>query len=78
MTIGQRIRDLRAAKHWSLFELSQKSGVREQTLRSWEDDRRRSPDAFMLAKVAAALETTTDFLITGVHSEAHETLKAAS
>lgn len=65
MTIGCRIKELRDKKEWSLFDLSQAAGVREQTIRTWEDNRRRKCDPYLLARIADALDTTTDYLITG-------------
>ena len=65
-TLGMRIKALREAKGWDIFTLSLNAEVREQTLRTWEEGRRVPNDIHMLARVAAALGTTTDYLITGV------------
>ena len=64
-TLGKRIQDLRKKKDLSLFQLSHKCGMREQTLRYWENDERNPSNVGSLALVAQTLGTTTDYLITG-------------
>ena len=70
MSVGQRIRAKREELGLDLFGLSQRAGIREQTLRTWEDGRRSPSDLEMLARVADALETSLDWLATGVEPAA--------
>ena len=63
MNIGERIKGLREERGWTPFDLSLKSGVREQTIRAWEAGRRLPSDLLMLAAVATALDTTVDGLM---------------
>lgn len=66
-TIGQRIKHCREQKHMKLEDLSYASRVREGDLRAYEN-RGRTPSAMTLAKIAAALCVSTDFLICGSNS----------
>jgi len=64
-TIGERLRAAREARGLSPFELSLAASIPEQNIRLWE--RGRCPrDPAKLADIAEALDTTTDYLITGV------------
>jgi transcriptional regulator with XRE-family HTH domain len=60
--IGERIRELREARGLSLFELSLASGIREQTIRSWEAGR-RIPSAEFIVAVSKALDSTPNDLL---------------
>jgi transcriptional regulator with XRE-family HTH domain len=62
-TIGARLKRLREAKEWSLSQLAERS----ETSRGWiwqiEADKTRRPSADKLVKLAAALNTTPDYLM---------------
>lgn len=66
-SIGQRIKHRREQQQMKLEDLSYASHVREGDLRAYEN-RGRTPSAMTLAKIAAALSVSTDFLIYGSNS----------
>lgn len=72
-TIGERIKGLRDERGMSLFDLSIAARIPEQNIRRWEKGSTISDPAHV-ADLAKALNTTTDFLITGKSPK----LKAAS
>lgn len=65
LSTGDRIRMLRVAKGWSVFDLAHRAGMRENTLRFWEKDERQPSDMVRLKAVANLLGVTPGFLIDG-------------
>ena len=61
---GVRVKTLRKQKRWSQKELAAKLEIRFQQLNKYESGL-NSPPAEMLVKLADALETSVDFLLTG-------------
>lgn len=59
---GQRLRDLRIQRGHTLESLSELIGVNGQQIWRWEA-RRNEPLSHMIAALARALETTTDYLL---------------
>lgn len=62
-TVGQRIEALRLDRGWTHFDLSMRSGVREQNIRLWEKG--RSPSIDGLAAIARAFGVSIDQLVHG-------------
>lgn len=62
--LGTRIKALRKAKHWSQKELGAALGIRFQQLNKYESGL-NTPPIDMLVKLADALGTTVDYLLTG-------------
>ena len=66
MTLGEKIRKLRAAKGWSSGELAQNSGVSRAYLWQLETDGKKSPSIQILERLAKALGVPlTEFLEKG-------------
>ena len=63
MDIGDRIRQLREEKGMTLEELGNKVGVGKSTVRKWEIGMIENMRRDKIAKVAAALDVTPDYLI---------------
>lgn len=61
----ERIAALCKAKGWTIQTLERLSGLSNGSIGSW---RRSVPRADALMRVAAALGTSTDYLLTGVYS----------
>ena len=66
--LGARIKTLRKDKHWSQKELAGQLGARYQLLNKYESGL-TTPPAEMLVKLADALATTVDYLLTGNPAE---------
>ena len=64
MSIGTAVRKLREARGWSQGQLEMHSGVRQTQLGRIERDVHRDISARNLAKIAEALEISTDYLMT--------------
>lgn len=62
--MGLRIRALRRAKDWKQSELAEKCECSQQTIANIERGR-REPSIGLAFKIATALETTIDYLLTG-------------
>jgi transcriptional regulator with XRE-family HTH domain len=62
--LGARIKALRKAKHWSQKELAALLEIRFQQLNKYESGL-NTPPVEMLVKLADALATTVDYLLTG-------------
>lgn len=63
-TLGERIARLRRAKGWNQRELAERAGTKGTQISKFERGT-YSPRLETLAKLAEALESTTDFLLTG-------------
>lgn len=66
--LGGRIKELRKQKRWSQKELAAKVSIRFQQLNKYESGL-NAPPLEMLAQLADALGTTTDFLLSGQVTE---------
>lgn len=67
-TIGTRIEELMKKENLSQKDLSAMAGVTESALSRYLNDE-RLPKADILANIATALNTTTDYLINGKSEE---------
>ncbi len=67
-TFGVRLKNLRKQKRWAQKEVAAKVGIRFQQLNKYESGL-NLPPAEMLIKLADALATTVDFLLTGNPAE---------
>lgn len=65
---GARLKELRKRKRWSQKELAAKVDIRFQQLNKYESGL-NIPPAEMLIKLADALATTVDYLLTGNPAE---------
>lgn len=63
MDIGDKIRQLREEKGMTLEDLGNKVGVGKSTVRKWETGMIENMRRDKIAKVAAALDVTPDYLI---------------
>ena len=61
---GDRIRQLRLRKDWSQEDLAKRTGTSRGQIGKYERED-SEPKLGLLSRIAEALETTTDFLITG-------------
>ncbi len=64
MSIGERIKELRAAKKLTQTELAKKVGLTYIQVGRYETQKSK-PSSEVLQKLANALDTTTDFLMQG-------------
>lgn len=62
--LGERISRLRRKRDWSQRELARRTGTRGSQISKYERGD-YEPRLEVLSRIAEALETTTDFLITG-------------
>lgn len=65
MSMGKRIQALRKEKKMSQMTLAKKAGVSQPVISDYENDLTTEHRAHILMKIAAALETTPDYLISG-------------
>jgi DNA-binding XRE family transcriptional regulator len=63
-TVGERIAQARKVKGWTQQELADRIGVTFQAVSKWETGA-SMPDVGLLVAIAAALEMSTDALLTG-------------
>lgn len=63
VSTGERIRERRKYRRWSLNKLAQLAGVSQGYLSDVENGKVASPSASVLIKLAAALETSVDYLL---------------
>ena len=68
-TLGERIRDLRKKKGFTLDELAAKAESRKSNMGELEKKAPPRPSGEKLALIAAALDVTTDYLL-GSNTEA--------
>lgn len=66
MTLGKRLKELREMRGFSQTGLAKKAGVSQATVSDYENDEVREHRAHVLMRLAATLETTTDYLVKGV------------
>jgi transcriptional regulator with XRE-family HTH domain len=66
--LGTRIKALRKVRHWTQKELAHRLGIRFEQLNKYESGL-NIPPVEMLVKLAEALETSVDYLLTGTHEE---------
>ncbi len=60
--LSERIREIRLAKKISQVELARHLGVTKQSVSNWENDNIQ-PSIDMLAKIAAVLSVSSDYLL---------------
>jgi len=75
MTVGEKLRELRLARHMTLEEVGKKVGVGKSTVRKWETGDIASMKEEKVKLLAAALGTTPMYLM-GLEEEA-ETISPA-
>ena len=63
MGIGKRIRELRKRAGMTQPQLAERVGVHETTIRRWEQETDKGPDTAMIMKLADALNTTAENLL---------------
>src|SRR5688572_30214295 len=69
MTVGERIKELRGQKKLTQTELAHQVGLTYVQIGRYETNK-SNPSADVLQRLAAALDTTTDFLMRGTQDEA--------
>ncbi len=74
MNFCDRLKDARKKAKFSQNELAAQLGVTQQAVGKWEGGK-SSPDPSTVARIAALLGTTADFLL-GLHNETNETVAA--
>ena len=65
LTIGQRIKQLRKEKKMTQQTLQKLSGVAQATISDYENDIITEHRAYILMRLAGALETTPEYLLSG-------------
>ena len=63
--IGQKIREIRTAKSWTQKDLANEAGCSRATIAAIELGYEKDPSATMLNKIAKALETSAEVLLSG-------------
>ena len=63
MGIGKRIKELRKQARMTQPQLAERVGVHETTIRRWEQETDKGPDTAMIMKLADALNTTAENLL---------------
>ncbi len=63
MGIGKRVKELRKQARMTQPELAERVGVHETTIRRWEQEKDSGPDTAMIMKLAEALNTTAENLL---------------
>ena len=72
MGIGMRIKEERKRAGMTQPELGERIGVHETTVRRWEQERDKGPDAVMVQKIAEVLGVKPENLMTGTISQTDE------
>lgn len=67
--LGPRIKAAREERGWSQYDLARLSGVSQSAIAKIETGARRRTSGDVLHKLAAALDTTVEVLLTGVPGE---------
>jgi len=65
MTLGLRIKTLRNNKKMTQVQLARLAGVSQATVSDYERDQVPNPRSNELMRIAAVLETTPEFLVSG-------------
>ena len=68
MTVGERITNLRKQKSISQLQLAKALGVTRQAVSKWENDQ-SAPDTLNLIRLADLLETDSEYIATGRHTQ---------
>ena len=68
MHIGEKIKRLREARHWTQQELADEAKVKQPVISRLESKVRSHVHSGVLKKLATALGCTTDYLV-GMHEE---------
>jgi len=68
ISIGKRIKKLREQQDKTQEELAEKAGITRSALANYESGV-REPKGIILVRIAEALKTTTDYLLTGKDEE---------
>ncbi len=68
MTVGERITSLRKQKSISQLQLAKALGVTRQAVSKWENDQ-SAPDTLNLIRLADLLETDSEYIATGRHTQ---------
>lgn len=76
-TLGGRVKFLRLTKGWTGAELARKCGFSQNTVWSLENNQVKEPSASLLWSLAAALETTPEYLWAGKYDPDEAALVAA-
>lgn len=71
MTMGDRIHTLRKERGLTLEDIGRAAGVAKSTVRKWESGSITSIRTDKVQKVAAALDTTLDYLLNGVEDDTY-------
>lgn len=71
MTMGDRIHILRKERGLTLEDIGRAAGVAKSTVRKWENGSITSIRTDKVQKVAAALDTTLDYLLNGVADDTY-------
>lgn len=71
MTMGDRIHTLRKERGLTLEDIGRAAGVAKSTVRKWESGSITSIRTDKVQKVAAALNTTLDYLLNGVEDDTY-------
>ena len=69
MTLGEKIRELRTERGWTLEDLAQRTGKRMVTIHRWEKDR-QFPRLVEFSRLAEAFEIPLGELWSGVTARA--------
>ena len=64
MGIGKRVKELRKQLRMTQPELAERVGVHETTIRRWEQEKDRGPDAKAVNAIAEVLDATPEYLLT--------------
>lgn len=65
LSIGKRIVKLREKKGWTLADLSDKTGIKAQTINAIELGKSANPTMVVIGKLAVGFDVSTDYLIFG-------------
>ncbi|ASF40860.1 transcriptional regulator [Halobacillus halophilus] len=72
--IGERIKQIRKARHMSLSELAERAGVAKSYLSSIERNIQTNPSIQFLEKISKELDVSINFLLHGESDAKDETL----
>lgn len=65
MTLGERLKELRNSRRWTLEEVAQKLQLKgHSTYSNWEYNRTQ-PDAEMLTRIARLYNVSVDYIVNG-------------